>query len=455
MDKKFAEYLINHCLTTGADFSEIFYEDTEKTIISLRDKKIDDVNTKYLEGVGIRLALKDNILYAHSNIITKENLTKIIDELKLNFNSRIKFKNIKLKRLSHQSEFIDISDKDKKEYLYNIDKIARNLDKRVKEVSASFVKTKGKVIIASSNGKYVIEERNYARLNFTIVVSDNDKTESSYYSKGFINGYEFLKNMNIEEVVKNYVDIAIKSLSAIYIKGGKMPVILGSGFGAVIFHEACGHSMEATSVANGLSVLNNKLGKKIASSKVTIVDDGTIPNLWGTTYYDDEGNKTKRNVLIKNGILKSYLVDELNDRKMKHGITGSGRRESYRYAPTSRMNNTYLEKGKDKFEDMLKDIKYGLYAKKMGGGSVDPTTGDFNFNVNEGYIIRKGKICEPVKMASLIGNTLEILNNVDMVSDDIDYDIGFCGSKSGNVPVIIGEPTIRISSILVGGASND
>lgn len=454
MNKELAEYLINYSLDTGADFSEIFYEDTETTSIVLRDKKIDGVSTNYLEGVGIRLALKDNVLYAHTNIITKENLTKIIDELKANFSSKIKLKDIKLKKLSHKSEFENISDLDKKEYLYNIDKTARKLDERVSEIKSSFAETKQKVVIATSNGKYVTDERNYARLFITIVVKDKDKTESSFRSYGSTGGYFFLKDLNIEEEVKKSVDSAIKKLDSIYIKGGKMPVILNSGFGAVIFHEACGHAMEATSVAKKLSVLTNKLGEKIASSKVTIIDDGTITNLWGTTYYDDEGNKTKRNVLIKNGILKSYLVDELNDRKMKHGITGSGRRQDYRYESTSRMNNTYLEKGSDKFEDMIKDIKYGLYAYRMGGGSVDPATGDFNFSVEEGYVIRDGKICEPVKMASLIGNTLEILHNVDMVSDNLDYSVGFCGSESGSVPVIIGEPTIRVSSILVGG-SND
>lgn len=455
MNKDLAEYLINYSLDTGADFSEIFYEDTNTIYVVLRDSKIDSAGINYLEGVGIRLALKDNILYAHTNIIDKENLIKIISELKENFKSKSKLSDVKLSSCSHEENFSDISDNKKKEYLYNIDKEARSLDSRVSEVIATLVETRQKVKIASSKGKFVEDERNSLKLFFAVVVKEGEKTESSTYHYSSTQGYSNFNEININEVVKNTVYSALSKLDAVYIKGGKMPVILASGSGAVIFHEACGHAMEATGVSKGLSVLTNKLNKKIASSKVTIIDDGTLNNLNGTTYYDDEGNRTQKNILIQDGVLKGYLVDEINDRKMKFGITGSGRRESYKFAPTSRMNNTYLAAGNDKIEDMLKDIKYGLYAKEMGGGSVNPTTGDFNFSVKEGNIIRNGKICEPVKMASLIGNTLEILNNVDMVSDDLAFDIGTCGSESGGVPVTLGEPTIRVSSILVGGASND
>ncbi len=455
MNKELAEYLINYSLDTGADFSEIFYEKTIGTDIRFLNKKIDNVETNVTEGIGIRLALGDTTFYANTNILTKENLTKIIDELKSNFNLRVKFKNIKLKNESHNSEFFDISSEDKKEYLYKVDKIAREKDERITEVISRFSEKKRKIIIASSKGKYIEEDRNYLIFRFSVYASENGKKEEGYKSYGYSTGYEFIKNINIEKEIESVVDIAIKKLSSIYIKGGKMPVVIANGWGAVIFHEACGHAMEATGVAKKLSILTDKIGQKIASEKVTIIDDGTIPNLWGTTYYDDEGNKTRKNILIEKGVLKSYLVDEINDRKMKHGITGSGRRQSYRLAPTSRMNNTYLAPGTDKFEDMIKDIKYGLYAKQFIGGSVDSTTGDFNFSVDEGYLIKNGKVCEPVKMASLIGNTLEILNNVDMVSDDLDFGVGFCGSLSGKINVTTGQPTIRVSSILVGGASND
>lgn len=229
-----------------------------------------------------------------------------------------------------------------------------------------------------------------------------------------------------------------------------MPVIIGNDSG-VLIHEACGHALEATSVADGESVLASSYQKQVASAKVTIIDDATIPGFWGTLDYDDEGNKTRKNILIEKGFVKSFLVDRKNSLRMKHDITSSGRREDYKIAPTSRMNNTYLDNGPDLIEDMIKSIDFGIYAKKMGGGQVNPTTGDFNFGVDEAYVIRNGKIEEMVVGASLIGNIKEVLNNIEMVSNDLNFAVGLCGSESGWVPVTDGQPTIKLSSILVGG----
>ena len=232
---------------------------------------------------------------------------------------------------------------------------------------------------------------------------------------------------------------------------GKMPVAIDNGFGGVIFHEACGHSLEATAVAKGNSVFCDKLGQQIASSKITAIDDGTMKNHWGSSNIDDEGTPTRRNVLIENGILKSYMVDKLNARRMNTEVTGSSRRQSYKYEPTSRMTNTYIAPGEDKVEDIIKSIDDGLYAKKMGGGSVNPVTGEFNFAVSEGYLVKNGEITEPVRGASLIGKGSEILMDIDMVSDNVAQAEGMCGSKSGSIPVNVGQPMIRVKSITVGG----
>ena len=344
-----------------------------------------------------------------------------------------------------------MDDNKKKEYLLNIDKLARSIDSRIVQVDTVFYESDIEVIIANTNNTYVKENRPLTRLNITVIAKDDKRQTKSSKSYGISGGYELLDEIDIKKEVVNLATSAIKKLSAKPCPSGEMPVIIGPGFGAVIFHEACGHSMEATTVSYNTSILSGKLNEKIASSKVSIIDDGTLKSKWGTTVYDDEGNKTRKNVLIKNGVLKGYLIDYLNNRKMNMEITGSGRRESYKYAPTSRMNNTYLVKGHDKIEDMIKSVKYGIYAVNMGGGSVDPVTGDFNFAVNEAYLIENGKITDMVLGGSLIGNTLDILNNVSMVSDDLSFDTGFCGSVSGNVPVTIGEPTILVSKILVGG----
>ena len=266
---------------------------------------------------------------------------------------------------------------------------------------------------------------------------------------------EFYDTTQPEDIAKEAARIALVMLEAKDCPSGKMPVVIDNGFGGVIFHEACGHALEASAVSKDQSVFTNKLNTKIASDCVTAIDDGTIPNAWGSQNVDDEGNPQQKRVLIKDGELTSYMIDTLNGRRMNMASTGSSRRQSYKYEPTSRMSNTYIAAGKDKFEDLFKGIKKGLYAKKMGGGSVNPQTGEFNFAVNEGYMIIDGKITYPVKGASLIGNGAEILMNIDKVSDNLKRAQGMCGASSGNIPTDIGQPAIRVSSITVGGTVNE
>ena len=230
-----------------------------------------------------------------------------------------------------------------------------------------------------------------------------------------------------------------------------MTVAIENGFGGVIFHEACGHSLEATSVGIGMSAMCGKLGQLVANPKVTAIDDGTIPNAWGSVNIDDEGNPTNRNVLIEGGVLKKYMIDRLGSRRLGMPMTGNGRRESYLFEPTSRMTNTFIDNGPDKNEDIIASIEYGLYARSMGGGSVNPLTGAFNFAVTEGYIVRNGKICEPVRGASLVGTGADILRDIDMVGNNLDVGQGMCGSSSGSVPTDVGQPLIRVSKITVGG----
>ena len=232
---------------------------------------------------------------------------------------------------------------------------------------------------------------------------------------------------------------------------GMVPVVIDGGFGGVILHEACVHGLEATSVGRGNSVFCNKLGQKIASDIVTAVDDGTMPGEWGSMCFDDEGHSAQRNVLIENGVLKSYLVDILGSRLMNHPVTGSGRRQDYTYAPTSRMTNTFFAEGNDDEEAMLATMGDGLFAAKMGGGSVNPLTGEFNFAVLEGYWVKNGKILCPVRGATLIGKGADVLMKIDRIGRRMWMGQGMCGSSSGSVPTNVGQPRIRVSEITVGG----
>ena len=311
------------------------------------------------------------------------------------------------------------------------------------------------VQISNSNGKLVQDTRIRTRMPVTAYAQDEKSMQSGFEGPGASMGLEFYDTTQPEDIAKEAARIALVMLEAKDCPSGKMPVVIDNGFGGVIFHEACGHALEASAVSKDQSVFTNKLNTKIASDCVTAIDDGTIPNAWGSQNVDDEGNPQQKRVLIKDGVLTSYMIDTLNGRRMNMASTGSSRRQSYKYEPTSRMSNTYIAAGKDKFEDLFKGIKKGLYAKKMGGGSVNPQTGEFNFAVNEGYMIIDGKITYPVKGASLIGNGAEILMNIDKVSDNLKRAQGMCGASSGNIPTDVGQPAIRVSSITVGGTVNE
>ncbi len=332
-----------------------------------------------------------------------------------------------------------------------MDKTARGVSDKIKQVNLRYSEKRRNILVCASNGILKEDSQTYVRLVMVSMASDGINTQTSGRTKGALDGYQVIRDLNLKEMALSAADSAIRMLNSKYPKSGKYPVVIDNAFGGVIFHEACGHALEATTVADNASVFCNKLGEKIASDTVTAIDDGTIKNAWGSYNIDDEGNDAQRTVLIENGILKSYLVDELGAIKMNHKVTGSARRESYKYPPTSRMRNTFIDNGNSSFEDLISGIEYGLYAKKMGGGSVDPATTDYNFSVSEGYLIENGKITEPVRGATLIGRGYETLMNIDAVSSNLELADGICGSISGSVPTTVGQPSIRVKELTVGG----
>lgn len=460
MNKKILERLINAGLDTGADFSEIFYENRKELNISFESSVISKCTIDSTKGVGIRLAKNNEVYYASTNNLDEENLLNLTKELGSNFNEKRNYPTLKLTAKNsvnyNPSPNIDLEQlKQIKRNLYEYDKYARSLDKRVVQVIINVFSSVQNVLIANNKPNLVNDTRNLTRFTLKVIVKENERSESTTFSLGANLGLEIIDDAKIYQNIEKRVKDAIEKLNAKPCPGGVMPVVIANGFGGVIIHEACGHAMEATTVADKTSILSDKLNQVIASPKVTIIDDGTIENACGSTHYDDEGNKTNKNILVENGVLKRYLIDEINNRTLKQQISGSGRREGFTYAPTSRMNNTYLAKGTDNIDDMISSIKLGLYAKTMGGGQVNPATGDFNFTVLDAYMIRDGKIAEPVKGASLVGNTLEILKEIEMVSDDLELSAGACGSISGWVPVTVGQPTIKVGKILVGGENRD
>jgi TldD protein len=329
---------------------------------------------------------------------------------------------------------------------------AKEYHESIRQVSGTLLDVDHRILVATSEGLYTQDRQIRTRLVISAVSEMDGQTQTGAFAPGRKMGLEMFDTIDPKAVGLRAATQAVTMAGAGYCPARVMPVAIENGFGGVIFHEACGHSLEASSVAYGRSqYTTDKLGQQIANPKVTAIDDGTIPNAWGSVNIDDEGRPGQKNVLIEKGILKSYMIDGFNARRMGMAPTGSGRRQSYSYVPTSRMTNTFIAPGEDKNEDIIKSIEFGLYAKDMGGGSVNPVTGEFNFSVSEGYLIRNGEICEPVRGASLVGKGSEILHNIDMVGNNLDHGQGMCGSSSGSVPTSVGQPLIRVSSITVGG----
>ncbi len=454
MNKKDYEELLTLAMSTGADFAEIYVEDGKTISYRVIDSKLDGIGSSTTRGMGIRLIKNNDYYYTSTNNLSMENIKNIIKNLIKNL-SGTSTKKIQLNDLEEVYPKIEIPHdqypvEKKKKYLLNMDKKVREVSPLITQVSLTFLEDDKEYLIANSEGKYIKSKNCVTRYMCNVYVEDKDKKANEFtdYAQG--KGYEIL-NQDLESQSIKTANTAIEKLYAVDFKGGELPVVIAPGFGAVIFHEACGHGLEATRVAPKISVFSNDLGKKIATQKVTLIDDGTIPNAWGSNLIDDEGNPTQKNILIENGILKNFLVDKLHSKEMKLPANGCGRRESYQYAPTSRMSNTYLKPGKDKVEDMIKSIKLGVYCQRMSGGSVNPATGDFNFAVDTARLIEDGKLTKMIKGITLIGNSKDILKNVEMVSSDLLLSGGYCGSKSGMIYVTIGQPTIKVSKILVGG----
>jgi TldD protein len=458
MKKPLVEQIIAKSLSTGADFAEVFTEDRISSGIQLIGGHVEKATSSKTFGVGVRIALGLFSVYGYTNSKNPADLLKLAEDLSKSFSNEKKTEPVKLGNMekgSHHKVKInprDVSQETKVGFMQRANKAAKEYDAVIQQVSVNLADWVQNVEIANSLGRRVAEERVRIRLYVTAIAGKDGMMQTGSEGPGTGKGYEYFDSeCDVEAVGREAAKSAKTMLFAEECPSGVMPVILNNQFGGVIFHEACGHGLEATSVSKNASVFCEKLGTAVASPIVNAIDDGTIENAWGSANFDDEGYPQRRRVLIENGILKSYMVDLLNARRMNHQPTGSSRRESYKYAPTSRMSNTYIDKGTSTFDEIIKATEYGLFAAKMGGGSVNPGTGDFNFSVAEGYMVRNGKIAEPVRGASLVGNGAEILKKIDMIADNLDRARGMCGSASGSIPADVGQPTLRVQSITVGG----
>ncbi len=457
ISKQLAERVLTCALGGGADFAEIYGEITRNNTVQMVDGRIDRATDNLISGVGIRAFCGTRTVFASTSDTSPEGLLKcaravaaatgdLVHVPVIRLTERI-FPNI------HPAQVVP-SDTDAKlraDLLRAGCFAAKEYNDSISQVTGSLLGVDHTIWIANTEGLYTTDRHIRTRMAVSAVASAAGVNQSGSDSPGAGMGLEFFDTVDPATIGREAARQATVNLSADYCPAGTMMVAIENGFGGVIFHEACGHSLEATSVAIGASQMAGKLGEQIAHSKVTAIDDGTIPGAWGSVNIDDEGTPTGRLVLIENGVLKNYMIDRLGSRRMGMPMTGSARRQSYSYEATSRMTNTYIANGPDRNEDIIASMESGLYCRKMGGGSVNPLTGAFNFAVTEGYLVRNGKICEPVRGASLIGTGSGILQSIDMVGQNLSRAQGMCGSSSGSVPTDVGQPLIRVSSITVGG----
>lgn len=457
--KEQAASFLGTALQKGGEWADVFVEETIKNKAQLSDKSIKNVSQQQLAGAGIRVVAGQKEYYGTTNDLSDLGMLKIAREVSDAVAQEKREQKISLESQetpelhAPQTRPHRIAWDQKISLLKKTDSLCRLVSPKIVQVNVDYMDEIQNVLVANSDGLFRQDTRTRGRFSVAAIASDGNEKQFGYEAPGAHRGFEFFEGLDLPHIAREVSESAIRMLTADYAPRGRMTVIIDSGFGGVIFHEACGHLLEASAVAKNATVMAGQLGKVIASPCVSAVDDGTLSNEWGSTTIDDEGFETRKNLLIENGILKSYLVDRLNGERIGLKSTGSSRRQSYRFSPTSRMNNTYILPGGDTLSSMIADTEYGLYAKKMGGGSVNPATGEFNFAVTEGYLIKNGKIAAPVRGAVLIGRGDEILKKIDRVGSELKLAQGMCGAASGWVPVNVGQPAIRVQDLLVGGQS--
>ncbi len=457
VSKKQVEQVLARAMSTGADYAEVFAEYTTSKSIQMLSQKVDKIADSLISGASVRVFKGLRSVCGSTADLSEEGLlacaAQVADVLgqgsapmQIHLTER-RFGDVHPVRIVPCS----VDNADKVELLRRACRSAADYHSSISQVTGTFLDVDHQIQIATSEGLLAEDKQLRTRMSVQAVASSDNESQTGSASPGTRQGMEMFEQFVPEDLGREAARQAVVMLSAGYCPAGRMPVAIGNGFGGVIFHEACGHSLEASSVALGQSQFAGKLGQQIATEKVTALDDGTIPNGWGSINIDDEGTPAQRKVLIEKGVLKTYMVDKFNGRRMGMESTGSCRRQSYQYEPTSRMTNTFIAEGEDSNDDIIASISYGLYAKQMGGGSVNPVTGEFNFGVREAYLIRDGKVAEPVRGATLVGKGSDILMKIDMVGTGLELAAGMCGASSGSIPTNVGQPMIRVSDITVGG----
>jgi TldD protein len=450
--------IIRKSLINGGDYADVYIEQERPLSIQLEDDKIEKLSSGSDCGIGVRVIFGDKSYYAYSNDFSEGSLFSIAGTVSRAVKGgQGREMTFDLRKLSPGVDFkikhypADIAVKEKISLIERSNRAARGVSPKIKQVSIVYRDSVKNVCIASSDGTIAEDERIYTLAVVQVIAAEGSVLQTAYEPVGGLAGFELFEEGPFEEIAMKAARKAVALLSARKAPGGRMPVIISAASGGTMIHEAIGHGLEADLVHNGLSVYKGKVGEQIASPLVTIIDDATLPNKRGSFRFDDEGIISQRTVLVEKGVLKGYMYDRLT--AMKEGVTstGNGRRQSYKDRPIPRMSNTFIDRGEEDPEKIIKSIDKGFFVRKMGGGQVNTVTGEFVFEVSEGHLIEKGQIGEPVRGATLIGNGPEVLKSIDRVGNDIGFAIGTCGKDAQGVPVSDAMPTVRIPEMVVGG----
>lgn len=439
-------------LAGAGSYAEIFMEQSVKQAAVYENMRLDRVENTFDTGVAMRVIKGAETYFAYTNSFSEKSLTETADELLRAFeNGRTSDIAVTLKEsVQYYKSPADTDISDKIELAAQMDKAAR-LDKRIVQSTSLFAENRRETRVINTDGSDISQSLCYVTGYTAAVASDGKDMQQGYIALGGAMGREEASGLDFIKNSEDAAKLAIQNLTARHAPSGMMTVVIGSTAGGTMVHEAVGHGLEADLACNGMSVYAGKLGEKVASELISVADDATLSCKRGSFIYDDEGIKGSSNLLIDKGVLKRYMSDRLYAAKEGIPLTGNGRRQSYRHRPIVRMTNTMILPGVHAPDDIIKSVQKGLYVARMGGGQVNTVTGDFVFEVTEGYLIENGKIGEPVKNATLIGNGPRVMSEIDMTGSDLGFGLGTCGKEGQGVPVSDAQPTLRIPEITVGG----
>lgn len=456
------EKTLAEAASRGADFAEVFVEDKSVTSAYLDDCLIEELNSGRSRGAGIRVVVGDATGFAHTSDLSEVGLLKAA-QAAASAARRGKSTGITSASLPDVSRRQieagippEVVDKGAKvSLLQEANEAARLYSGAITQVSASYADSRRRILVANTDGVFVTDDVTRTRFNVSCVAAGDTGMQTGVSTVGHTVGFELFDMYDVEQLAQAAANQAVVKLSARPAPSGQLPVVIGCGGGGVLFHEACGHGLEADLVSKGASVFAGRVGQQVASPLVTVVDDGTMAGEWGRFCVDDEGTPAQRNVLIEDGVLTDYMWDMLRSRKNGKGLSGNGRRESYQHLPMVRMTNTHLVAGVDNPDDIIASTHHGIYVKHLGGGQVNTATGDFVFGMTEAYMIENGKVTEPLREGNLIGNGPEVLSCIDAVGNDFAMGPpGTCGKDGQGVPVGDGVPTLRVAKLTVGGTAS-